>query len=82
MKTITQRDFRNESAAVMNAVEQGETFRVTRHGVPIAEVRPILGEAFSPIAQIKPAFNTLGEGDFDAMRAESEAIFGEDRIDG
>ncbi|WP_405715605.1 MULTISPECIES: type II toxin-antitoxin system Phd/YefM family antitoxin [unclassified Streptomyces] len=30
MKTITQREFRNNSAEVMNAVEAGEVFHITR----------------------------------------------------
>ncbi|QRN80259.1 MAG: type II toxin-antitoxin system prevent-host-death family antitoxin [Nocardiopsis sp. BM-2018] len=41
MKKITQREFRNKAAAVMDAVEAGETFHVTRNGVEVAEVRPI-----------------------------------------
>lgn len=41
MRTINQRELRNESAEVMRAVERGETFTVTRRGVPIARVTPI-----------------------------------------
>ena len=32
MKVITQREFRNHSAAVMDAVEAGETYHITRNG--------------------------------------------------
>ncbi|WP_442799859.1 type II toxin-antitoxin system Phd/YefM family antitoxin [Nocardia sp. NBC_01730] len=41
MKVITQREFRNNSAAVMDEVESGETFRVTRNGIEVAELRPV-----------------------------------------
>ena len=41
MKVISQREFRNNSAAVMDAVEAGEVYHVTRNGVEIAEVRPV-----------------------------------------
>jgi len=40
-RTITQRELRNESGEIMRAVDAGETFVVTRNGVPAAELRPI-----------------------------------------
>jgi prevent-host-death family protein len=41
MKVISQREFRNNSAAVMDAVEAGEVYHVTRNGVAVAELRPL-----------------------------------------
>jgi prevent-host-death family protein len=40
-KTIAQRELRNDNAQVIDAVVAGETFVVTRNGVPVAEIRPI-----------------------------------------
>ena len=40
-KIIPQRELRNENAKLMDAVAAGETFVVTRHGEPVAELRPI-----------------------------------------
>ena len=40
-RVIPQRDLRNDNAKVMAAVAEGESFVVTRNGVPIAELRPI-----------------------------------------
>jgi prevent-host-death family protein len=40
-QVITQRSLRNDNAKVMDAVEQGESFVVTRNGTPVAEIRPI-----------------------------------------
>ncbi len=40
-QTIAQRELRNDNAKVIDAVVAGETFVVTRHGVPVAELRPI-----------------------------------------
>lgn len=40
-RTITQRELRNQSAAIMDAVSEGESFIVTRNGVPVADLRPI-----------------------------------------
>lgn len=41
VKTIAQRELRNENARVIDEVESGVTFVVTRNGVPVAELRPI-----------------------------------------
>lgn len=41
MKTISQRELRNDNADVMREVEEGESFTVTRRGVPIAVLAPI-----------------------------------------
>jgi prevent-host-death family protein len=40
-KTIAQRILRNDNAKVIEAVAAGESFVVTRNGVPVAELRPI-----------------------------------------
>ncbi len=38
---ISQRQLRNDSGAVLRAVEAGSTFIVTNNGRPVAEIRPI-----------------------------------------
>lgn len=38
---IAQRDLRNQNASIIAAVVAGESFVVTRHGTPVAELRPI-----------------------------------------
>ena len=38
--TISQRELRNDSGAIMRRVEHGESFVVTRNGVPIADLVP------------------------------------------
>jgi prevent-host-death family protein len=40
-KVIAQRELRNDNARVIEAVAAGESFVVTRNGVPVAELRPI-----------------------------------------
>ena len=41
VRTIAQRELRNENAKVIRSVMAGETFVVTRNGEPVAELRPI-----------------------------------------
>lgn len=37
---IAQRELRNSNAEILNRVEAGESFTVTRNGVPVADVTP------------------------------------------
>lgn len=41
MREIAQRELRNDSAAVLRAVEGGESITVTRRGVPVAALVPL-----------------------------------------
>ena len=41
IRTIAQRELRNQNATVIDAVTAGETFVVTRNGEPVAELRPL-----------------------------------------
>ena len=41
VKTISQRELRNDNAEIMRNVEQGESYTVTRRGVPVARLSPI-----------------------------------------
>lgn len=82
MRDLTQRELRNASAAVMDAVERGESFRITRHGHVVAELRPIEASSFAVMTQVKAAFARLPAGGFEALRADADAVFGEDRVDG
>ena len=53
-KTIAQRQLRNDNAKVIEAVAAGESFVVTRNGVPVAELRPIqqTRRTFVPTAEL------------------------------
>ncbi len=41
MRTISQREMRNDSGQVLREVEDGETFVVTRRGTPVARIMPL-----------------------------------------
>jgi prevent-host-death family protein len=44
MKMVTFTEFRQNAATYFDAVEQGETIKVLRHGKPIAEIIPASDE--------------------------------------
>jgi len=80
-RTITQRELRNESAAVMDAIEGGETIVVTRNGVPTAVMKPIERERRRtgvPTSELKRMFAGHPRVDYAAMRADIEEFFGDD----
>jgi prevent-host-death family protein len=79
-EVITQRELRNSSAKVMDAVERGETLIVTRNGTPVAELRPIRRRTFVPAAEVKRLFAGAPRADYQAMRAETDALLGDDRM--
>ena len=41
MPEIAQCELRDDNASVIRRVEAGETFIITRDGVPVAELRPL-----------------------------------------
>jgi len=81
MKVITQREFRNNSAAVMDAVEAGEVFRVTRNGVEVAELRPVDRRRRLTAEELVARHRKLPRVDYARMRREADDFFGtEDRL--
>ena len=81
MKVITQREFRNNSAAVMDAVEAGETYYVTRNGVEVAELRPIPRRRRPTAEELVERHRKLPRVDYGQMRQEAVDFFGtEDRL--
>jgi antitoxin (DNA-binding transcriptional repressor) of toxin-antitoxin stability system len=65
-KEITQRQLRNESGEIMRALDDGESFVVTRNGVAVGELRPLRRRQFVPVAQALAAF--AGAPRIDAAR--------------
>jgi prevent-host-death family protein len=45
-REITQRELRNESGEIMRALDRGESFVVTRNGVPVGELTPLRQRRF------------------------------------
>lgn len=75
-ETISQRELRNQSGAVMRRVEQGETFTVTRNGVPVADLiphdtsGPDRRQRFVPVDSIAAGVVRLPEWGVDRFRGE------------
>ena len=45
-RAITQRELRNESGKIMRRLDEGDSFIVTRNGVPVGELSPLRRHRF------------------------------------
>ena len=75
-KTIAERELRNDNAKVIDAVASGETFVVTRNGVPVAELRPIrtTRRTFVPKTDLVALATPGSHIDLDRFRADLDRI--------
>ncbi|NIR28221.1 MAG: type II toxin-antitoxin system prevent-host-death family antitoxin [Gammaproteobacteria bacterium] len=80
-RIITQREFRNDSAAILREVQAGQTLIVTRNGVPVAELHPIQPRRFVTRAAIAEAAARGPHIDTGRFRADIGAVIDES-IDG
>lgn len=80
-KRITQRELRNQSAAVLREVEAGRTIVVTRNGTPVAELRPIQPHRWVPRATLAEAAARAPRIDAGRFRRDLDAVI-DQRLDG
>lgn len=81
-RTISQAELRNGSAGVMDALEAGEAFIITRNGRPVGELRPIRPTREVTTAELKRRFARFaGTASGAEEQAEIDAAFGAERID-
>jgi prevent-host-death family protein len=80
-RIITQRELRNQSAAVLREVEAGRTIVVTRNGTPVAELQPIQPRRFVLRATLADAAARAPRIDAARFRADLDAVI-DQRLDG
>lgn len=77
-REVTQRELRNESGEIMRGLDRGESFIVTRNGVPVGELIPIRKRRFVPAAEVKAAFAGAPRIDYARFRADIDAFVDQD----
>lgn len=81
MKTITQRELAARSKAVLDDVEAGEVYHITRNGTEIAEVRPLSDRRrFVPVEELQRRWRDAPAFDPAALRVEASDFFGDDDV--
>ncbi len=77
-RELTQRELRNESGDIMRRLDAGETFVVTRNGVPVAELTPLRRHRFVAAEAAVAMFRTAPTVDYHRLRADLDRVAGQD----
>ena len=75
---ISQRELRNDSGDVMRAVDRGDSFIVTRNGVPIATLEPVRANYFTNARAAANAFRGAPRIDFERFHADVDVLIDQD----
>lgn len=75
---ITQRELRNDSGEIMRALDRGESFVVTRNGVPVGELMPIRRRRFVPAEEAVAAFRGAPPLDYARFRHDLDGLVDQD----
>ena len=73
-RTITRRELRNDSGAILREVQAGQTIVVTRTGVPVAELHAVSRRRFVLRSVIAEAARRAPRVDAGRMRADPDAV--------
>jgi antitoxin (DNA-binding transcriptional repressor) of toxin-antitoxin stability system len=77
MKIVTRRGFDDHSSAMMDAVEACETYRITRNGTEVAEVRPLAASRRLSAQELVARHRRLPRVDA-SLRQDADEFFGDD----
>ena len=69
-RKITQRELRNDSGKIMRGLDEGDTFIVTRNGVPVGELTPLRRHRFVVAEAAVELFRTAPGVDYETLRAD------------
>lgn len=79
-RSITQRELRNASGEIMRALDRGESFLVTRNGVPVGELVPARARRFVTADVALAAFGSCPTVDPDRFRADVDSALDQDPV--
>jgi prevent-host-death family protein len=77
-RKITQRELRNESGEIMRALDRGESFVVTRNGVPVGELTPLRQRRFVAAETAVAVFAGAPTIELERFRADLDALLDQD----
>jgi antitoxin (DNA-binding transcriptional repressor) of toxin-antitoxin stability system len=73
-RNITQRELRNQSGEIMRGLDQGESFVITRNGVPVGQLTPFLRRQIVLASTARAAFQGAAPLDADRFRVDLDSI--------
>lgn len=78
IREITQRELRNDSGEIMRRLDAGETFIVTRNGVPVGELTPLRRHRFVAAEAAVALFRTAPALDAERFRTDLDQVANQD----
>ena len=77
-REITQRELRNESGEIMRQLDRGDTFVVTRNGIPVGELAPLRRHRFVSADAAIAGFKHAPAVDLARLRADLDRVASQD----
>jgi antitoxin (DNA-binding transcriptional repressor) of toxin-antitoxin stability system len=77
-REITQRELRNGSGEIMRALDRGESFVVTRNGVPVGELAPVRQRQFVAAGTAVEAFRGAAPIELERFRSDVDEVLDQD----
>ena len=77
-REITQRELRNDSGEIMRKLDEGQTFVITRNGVPVGELTPFRRSRFVAAEAAVALFRTAPAIDSARFRADLDQVTSQD----
>jgi len=75
---ITQRQLRNDSGEIMRGLDAGETYVVTRNGVPVGELTPLRRHRFVTSESAIATFRGAPSVDLNRLRSDLDHVASQD----
>jgi prevent-host-death family protein len=77
-RRITQRELRNESGRIMRALDKGQSFTVTRNGVPVGELVPLRPRVFVAAETVVAAYQPSPRVAYRRVRKDLDSTVNQD----
>jgi prevent-host-death family protein len=77
-REITQRELRNDSGEIMRQLDRGESFVVTRSGVPVGELVPLRRHRFISSDAAVAIFRGAPPVDYKTFRSDLDRLASQD----
>lgn len=77
-REITQRELRNQSGEIMRELDEGQSFIVTRNGVPVGELTPLRRHRFVAAESAVALFRSAPAVDYRRLRDDLDGAFSQE----
>jgi antitoxin (DNA-binding transcriptional repressor) of toxin-antitoxin stability system len=77
-REVSQRELRNDSGAIMRALDRGESFTITRNGVVVGELTPVGRRRIVSAQALLDMSSKLPPIDAERLRADLDEVASQD----